>query len=104
MKTPKVYGSRSVAGSADVTSAQVVPPNAARTRITFYPHATLAYSVGFGEPAVASKGVTVNPLGHPATLTYDDLGEQIHANITAISTAPCAFGILETSGECPCAE
>jgi len=100
----KVYGSKSVAAVSSAASTVVIGPSATRSRIQFFPHPTLAYSVGFGEPAVVNKGVTVQPLGHPVVLSYDDLGEQIHSSVAIISTGAITVGVLETLGDCPCNE
>lgn len=70
----------------------------------FFPDGGGSYWVVFGEEAVAGKGITVLANGHPVSVGYEDIGEQIHAAVFAIATGGVTPGWVETNGECPCTD
>lgn len=100
----KRFGSRSVSVSLTGADQIVLGPNPKRVWLHFSAPTAGRVSVGFGEAAVAEKGLTFVSILPGAGFGYAELGEQIHSAIHVIGTAGQSIGVVETDGECPCRE
>ena len=73
--------------SVGLTSTQLVGPNLKRFALLIGAPLTNRVTLSFGGPAVLDQGITLYPLGQPLLLLFDYLGDALHEDVFAITTA-----------------